>query len=249
MAVLGIDIGGSGIKGAPVDTRRGKLVAERFRIETPQPAKPDAVVDTVGEIAKHFAWSGPVGVTFPGVVMNGRVCTAANVDKSWIGQDLPVLLRERCDLDAVALNDADAAGVAEVAHGCAKGARGVVLLLTFGTGIGSALLYDGKLVPNSELGHLQLRGKDAERRAAESVREQKKWSWRKWATNANDYLEMVENLLWPELILIGGGIAKKPDSWLSLLKTRAELRVAALGNEAGIVGAAMTAARGRTSRA
>ena len=181
---LGIDIGGSGIKGAPVDLATGNLLAERFRIETPQPAVPKAVAETVGRVAAHFDWSGPVGVTFPGVVTHGVVHTAANLHPDWIGVDAAKLFAPALDLDqheqVHVLNDADAAGLAEIAHGAGRGQSGVVILLTFGTGIGSALFLDGKLVPNTELGHLQVRGKDAEHRASAKVKEDKDLSWGAW---------------------------------------------------------------------
>src|SRR4051794_11653897 len=242
MPALGIDIGGSGIKGAPVDLRRGTLVAERFRVKTPHPAKPEPMLDCVAEVFDHFSLPGPVGVTFPGVVLaDGTVRSAPNLHQDWVGLNVARMAADRLDRDVLVLNDADAAGVAEVAHGAARGQKGVTLVLTFGTGVGSGLFVDGTLVPNTELGHLPMRGKDAEKRVAESVREKKGWSWRKWAGRANDYLAMVEQLFSPDLIVIGGGIAKQPDDYLSLLETRAPLRVAALGNEAGIVGAAMMA--------
>ena len=250
VAILGIDVGGSGIKGALVDVRRGATTTERFRLKTPKPATPERVIDVIGEVAAHFAHKGPVGITFPGVVRDGVVETAANMHKSWIGKNLPDLVKDELALDAVALNDADAAAIAESAHGAAKGVAGLVVLLTFGTGVGSGMVVDGRLVPNTEIGHLELNGKDAERQVAEGVREANGWSWKKWSKAANDYLALVESLFWPDLIVIGGGVAKNPNDWLPLLKTRAELRVAALGNEAGIVGAAKAAqrAQARTAR-
>lgn len=242
MPVVGIDIGGSGIKGAPVELRRGTLVGDRFRVKTPQPAKPEPMLDTVAEVLDHVSRPGPIGITFPGVVVaDGTVRTAPNLHQDWVGLNVARMAADRLDRDVLVLNDADAAGVAEVAHGAARGARGVVLVLTFGTGVGSGLFVDGKLVPNTELGHLPMDGKDAEKRVAESVREKKDWTWRKWAKRANDYLALVEQLFSPDLIIIGGGIAKRPDDFLSLLEARAPVRVAALGNEAGIVGAAMAA--------
>ena len=241
MAVLGIDIGGTGIKGAIVDVRRGTLLSERFRVPTPAGGDVDGVLGCIGQVFAHFDRPQTVGITFPGVVTNGTIRTSANLDRAWIGRDLPGLMRPRFGIDAIALNDADAAAVAEAAHGIAKGVKGVVMVLTFGTGVGSGLLVDGKLVPNTELGHLQLKGKDAEKRVAESVREKKNWSWKKWSGAANDYLAMLDELFSPDLLVIGGGIAKAPDKWLPLLKSRAEIRVATLGNLAGIVGAAMTA--------
>lgn len=246
MAVLGIDIGGSGIKGGLVDTRRGTLVGERYRVPTPQGGDVDGIVKCIGEVVEHFPRATGAGITFPGVVTNGTIRTAANVDAGWVGQNLPALVKERLGLTAVALNDADAAAVAESAHGAAKGVSGVVMMLTFGTGVGSGLLVDGTLVPNTELGHLPMNGKDAEKRVAESVREKKKWSWKKWAGPANDYLGMLEALFSPDLFVIGGGIAKAPDKWLPLLKTQAPVKAATLGNLAGIVGAAMTAHKSRS---
>jgi polyphosphate glucokinase len=250
--ILGIDIGGSGVKGAPVDSDSGELAAERFRIETPQPATPEAVAETVGEVAKHFSWSGPVGVTYPGVVIRGTVHTAANMDHSWIGVDAAALFGKVLDTGGSSaprvLNDADAAGVAEMAHGAGRGRDGVVLMLTFGTGIGSALFLDGKLVPNTELGHLELHGKDAELRASARIRAEKELSWDKWAERVQEYLDLVEKLLSPELILVGGGVAKHADKFVPLLKLRAEIVGAKLMNEAGIVGAAMAAAPGTASQ-
>ena len=244
MAVLGIDIGGSGIKGGIVDVRRGVLVGERFRVVTPPTGDPAGMLDRIAEVSAHFDSVTAIGMTFPGVVTSGTIRTAPNLDeKAWIGQDLRALVKERVGIEPAVINDADAAAVAEAAHGAAKGVRGVVIVLTFGTGVGSGMLLDGKLVPNTEFGHLQMNGKDAEKRVAESIREKKNWSWKKWAGAANDYLAMLDGLFSPDLLVIGGGIAKAPDKWLPLLKSRAEIRVATLGNLAGIVGAGMTAHR------
>ncbi|MET7328061.1 polyphosphate--glucose phosphotransferase [Nonomuraea sp. NPDC005650] len=238
MNVLGIDIGGSGIKGAPVDIEAGELVKERLRIPTPQPSKPHEVAEAVAEIVKHFGWNGPVGVTFPGVVKDGVVLTAANVDHSWIGVDAAELFG-----GATVLNDADAAGVAEVAFGHGRGERGTVLVLTFGTGIGSALFTEGTLVPNTELGHLELRGKDAEHRASARVREEHELSWEKWAERVEEYLRHVEMLLSPTLIVIGGGASRKADKFLPHVHIDTPVLPAALQNEAGIIGAALAASR------
>lgn len=247
MLALGIDIGGSGVKGAPVDTEAGKETAERFRLETPRPATPDAVAQRVGEVAKHFEWTGPVGVTFPGVVTRGKIHTAANMEPEWIGMDavhlFGAVLGGAGDNKAAALhvlNDADAAGVAEMTHGAGRGRDGVVLMLTFGTGIGSALFLDGRLVPNTEMGHLEIRGKDAEDRASARVRDEKDLSWEKWAGRVQEYLTKVEALFSPDLIIVGGGVSKHADKFLPLLKLRAEIVAAQLANEAGIVGAAMS---------
>ena len=245
MLILGIDIGGSGVKCAPVDTETGEPTQERFRLKTPHPAVPKAVAQTVGEVAAHFDWKGSVGVTFPGVVTHGVIRTAANMDPAWIGVDGPALfgtvLKTGPDVRVRMLNDADAAGIAEMAHGAGRGRTGVVLMLTFGTGIGSALFADGVLVPNTEFGHLEIRGRDAERRAAAQVRTKKDLSWDEWAARVEEYLQAVEALLSPDLIIVGGGVAKQADRFLPALSTRAELVAARLENTAGIVGAAMAA--------
>lgn len=238
MEVLGIDIGGSGIKGATVDTAAGALTRERLRIPTPHPSAPGAVAEAVREIAAHFSWTGPVGITFPGVVLDGVVRTAANVDKSWIGVKGADLFGEQ----AVVLNDADAAGVAEMTFGAGRDRPGVVLMLTFGTGIGSALFVDGRLVPNTEFGHIEIRGKEAEHRASDRVREVEDLGWHEWAERVEEYLVHMRDLLSPTLIIIGGGVSKKADRFLPHVDlgdtpvVPAELR-----NEAGIIGAAMAA--------
>ncbi|MER5649421.1 polyphosphate--glucose phosphotransferase [Streptosporangium sp. NPDC002524] len=241
MEALGIDIGGSGIKGAPVDVAKGRLTRERLRIPTPDPAKPEAVAGVVAEIVEHFAWEGPVGVTFPGIVVDGVARSAANVDKDWIGTDARKLFSGATGLPVAVLNDADAAGLAEVAAGAAKGRTGVVMLLTFGTGIGSALLIDGRLVPNTELGHLEIRGKEAEKRASDHAREAHDLDWDEWAEKVQEYLEHVEALFSPSLFIIGGGVSKKADKFLPQIKLRTPIVPAGLQNEAGIVGAAMAA--------
>jgi polyphosphate glucokinase len=240
---FGIDIGGTGIKGAPVDIATGKLTQDRLRIPTPHPAKPDAVADVVRDVLDHFGWTGAFGCTFPAVVQHGVVRTAANVHHSWIGADATALLRERTGRTAVVVNDADAAGQAEVEFGAAKGRRGTVLVVTLGTGIGSALLHDGVLVPNTELGHLEIDGHDAETRAADSAREREDLSWDRWGSRLSRYFTHVEDLLWPDLIVVGGGVSKKSDRWLPHVRARTPIVPAALRNEAGIVGAAVLAAR------
>lgn len=251
MATLGIDIGGTGIKGALVDTRRGALTTERVRLKTPKPAKPDAVLDVIADVAQAASGGddkSALGLTFPGVVVDGVVGTAIHLHPSWVGVNLADVATERLGRPTTVLNDADAAGVAEVAYGAAKGHKGVVLMLTFGTGVGSGLFVDGALVPNTELGHLPFRGSDAESKIADSVRLDKNQSWKKWAKNTNDYLAMVEDLFSPGLIVLGGGLVKHADGFMSLLRTTAPLRVAALGNQAGIVGAARLAARAAARR-
>ncbi|MCA2219972.1 polyphosphate--glucose phosphotransferase [Nonomuraea aurantiaca] len=234
MEVLGIDIGGSGIKGAPVDTASGRLTEERLRIPTPQPAKPRGVAEVVVEIVKHFDWTGPVGVTFPGVVVDGVIMTAANVDHSWIGVDAGKLFD-----GATVLNDADAAGIAEMRFGEGKDRMGTVIMLTFGTGIGSAVFVDGVLVPNTELGHLQIHGKDAERRASDHAREEHDLGWEKWAGRVEEYLRHVEMLFSPSLFVIGGGVSKKADKFLPYVHVDTAVVPARLRNDAGIIGAAL----------
>jgi polyphosphate glucokinase len=244
---FGIDIGGSGIKGCVVDLDAGALDGERVRIATPQPSTPDAVAEVVADIVKHFGWDGPVGVTLPCVIKKGTAYTAANVDKGWIGTDAAALFAARLgkDVDQVTvLNDADAAGMAEMRYGLGKGTSGVVVLLTFGTGIGSALFQDGKLVPNTEFGHLEVDGHDAEKRAAASVKDEKGLSWHEWAHRVTAYLRTLEDLIWPDLVIAGGGVSKKAEHWLPLLEVRTKVVAAALKNDAGIVGAAAAATEG-----
>jgi polyphosphate glucokinase len=242
--VLGIDIGGSGIKGAPVDTMNGSLLAERFRISTPQPSEPAAVAEVVGQIARNFDWSGPIGCTFPAIVQHGIVHSAANVDKSWIGTDGKLLLENATGCPVVLLNDADAAGIAEMTFGAGRGHQGVVMILTFGTGVGSAIFTEGKLLPNTELGHLIIRGKDAEERSSDRARDEHEWGWKAWTKRVNEHLAYLEALFSPDLFIFGGGVSKEQKHFLHLLETRAPLVVAEFRNEAGIVGAALAAASG-----
>jgi polyphosphate glucokinase len=238
--VLGIDIGGTGIKAAPVDLSTGTLLAERIKLDTPQPSEPTAVAAVVHELVDRFSWTGPAGVTFPGVVIDSVVRTAANVDRAWIDTDARELLGQETGLVVTVINDADAAGLAEMKFGAGVGQKGTVLMLTLGTGIGSALFIDGILVPNTEFGHIEIRGKDAEKRASEWVREERDLSWGKWAGRVDEYLEHMEQLLSPQLIIIGGGISKRSGKFLPLLTgLRATVVAAAMHNDAGIVGAAM----------
>jgi polyphosphate glucokinase len=243
LTLLGIDIGGTGIKGAPVDVETGQLVAERFRIETPQPSVPNAVADVVGQIAAHFSYTGPTGVTFPAVVKHGVTYTAANVDRSWIGTNAGELFSRHLGGPVTLVNDADAAGVAEMRFGAGKDRNGVVILVTLGTGIGSAVFLDGQLLPNSEFGHLVIRGKAAEKRAAEKVRVDKKLSWKQWAKRISEFLNEMEKLFSPDLFIIGGGISKKAEKFFPYLTTRTEVIIvpAQMRNEAGIIGAAYLA--------
>jgi polyphosphate glucokinase len=240
--VLGIDIGGTGIKAAPVDLTTGKLAAERVKILTPRPAVPDAVVDVVQELVKGFSWTGPAGITFPGVVINGTILTAHNLDTTWVGRDARKLFADATGLDIRVLNDADAAGVAEMKFGAGAGESGTVVMVTFGTGIGSALFHDGVLVPNTEFGHIEIHGKDAESRASQRAKELHDLSWGKWAGRVDDYMDHLEALLAPDLFIVGGGISRQADKFLPLLSLRARVVAAALHNDAGIVGAAMAAA-------
>jgi polyphosphate glucokinase len=244
---FGIDIGGSGIKGGLVDLETGELDGERLRIVTPQPSTPDAVAEVVAEIVEKFGWTGPVGITLPCVVKRGVALTAANVDKGWVDTDAAALFARRLGRqpgEVVVLNDADAAGMAEIRYGAGKGQSGVVVLLTFGTGIGSAVFLDGKLVPNTEFGHLEVDGHDAEKRAAASVKEEKDLSWEEWTHRVSKYLRTLEDLIWPDLVIAGGGVSKKADKWLPMLKVRTTVVAAALKNDAGIVGAAAAATHG-----
>jgi len=239
--VLGIDIGGTGVKAGPVDVDTGRLMAERIKLPTPVPATPQAIDPVIRQLIDHFAWTGRIGFTFPGVVSAGTIMTAANLDHSWIGVNAVAHLGELTGQPVSVLNDADAAGIAEMRFGAGQGEQGTVLLLTFGTGIGSALFYDGVLVPNTEFGHIELHGKDAELRASERARELEDLSWGKWAGRVDTYLDKMEALLSPELIIIGGGVSKKSDKFLPMLTLRARVLPARLHNDAGIVGAAMTA--------
>jgi polyphosphate glucokinase len=241
MQVLGIDIGGSGIKGAPVDTTTGQLVTERHRIVTPDPSLPQAVAEVVAQITSHFAWQGPVGVTFPAVIKHGVAHTAANVDDSWIGTDVAGLLATQTGCPVGVLNDADAAGIAEMEFGAGRDENGLVIMLTFGTGIGTALFINRQLLPNAELGHMEIRGKEGEHRASDGVRKKKGLTWEQWAERANEYIQRLDALFWPDLFIIGGGVSNKPEEFLPFLQTRARLTTAQMKNEAGIIGAALVA--------
>lgn len=241
LEILGIDIGGSGIKGAPVNVATGEMLAERHRIATPQPSKPEAVADVVAEIAQHFDWHGPIGCTFPSIVQNGVMYSAANVDKGWVGTDGQSLFAEKTGCPVVALNDADAAGIAEMQFGAGKGQMGVVMILTIGTGIGSAIFNKGILLPNTEFGHLEVRGKDAEHRASDRIRKEKDLNWEQFADRLNEYFQRLEGLFSPDLFIIGGGVSAKSEKFLPLIETRAPIIPAQLLNDAGIVGAALAA--------
>ena len=211
MQSFGVDIGGSGIKGCTVDLVEGRLLGERIRIDTPQPSTPDAVYAVVADLVGQFGWEQEVGVTFPGVMKKGVAHTAANVDKSWIGTDVDKVFTDITGCDVTVLNDADAAGLAEARYGAAKGVDGVVILLTFGTGIGSALLHDGQLVPNTELGHLELEGRDAEKKASSAAKDNEGLSYKQWAKRVQRYMSHVEKLFTPDLFVVGGGVSKNAD--------------------------------------
>lgn len=238
---FGIDIGGSGIKAGLVDLTTGELAGERLRTDTPQPATPGHVAAAVDELIVRHGWAGPVGICMPAVVQHGIVRTAANIDDSWIGTDACSLFGQVTGRPVEVLNDADAAGVAEVTWGVGRGRAGVVICLTFGTGIGSGMFVDGILVPNTELGHLELDGHDAETRAAAKVRDRERLSWEDWAGRANRYLRHVAFLFSPDLIILGGGVSKKPERWVPYLDVGCEIAVAELANNAGIAGAALSA--------
>ena len=245
---LGVDVGGSGVKGAIIDLATGQIIGERFRLETPQPATPEAVTATVAEVVRHFNFSGPLGVTYPGVVVDGVVHTAANVDRSWIGANAAEQYSRALDGRPVSvLNDADAAGLAEQHYGAGRNRKGVVVLLTFGTGIGSAVIHNGMLLPNTEFGHIEVGGKEAEHRAASSVKDRNEWSYRRWAKEVSKVLVAVENAIWPDLFIAGGGISRKAEKWVPLLTNRTPVVAAELLNTAGIVGAAMAAAEAQSA--
>ena len=241
MHVLGVDIGGSGVKGAVVDTATGSMVGERHRLETPKGATPDALASVVGDLARHFSWNGLIGCGMPGPIKEGRVLTANNLHKSWIGTEAAPLFAKATGCTVTVINDADAAGLAEMKFGAGKDRKGVVVLITLGTGIGSALFVNGALVPNTELGQIEIRGKNAELRASARIREEKDIPWKKWAKAVSEYLRIVESLIWPDFIIIGGGVSKKADKFVPYLKTNAPVVPALFRNDAGIIGAALSA--------
>ncbi|MBC8509133.1 MAG: ROK family protein [Anaerolineales bacterium] len=239
MLVLGIDIGGSGIKGAPVDVEKGVMLTERYRIPTPQPAKPKPVAKTVAEIAQYFEWDGPIGCGFPAAVQHGITRTASNVDNKWIGTNAAALFSKATGCQVKVINDADAAGLAEMAFGAGKGRKGVVLLVTIGTGLGTSLFTDGVLLPNTELGHIEIDCEDAELMASDAARQRDALSWKKWGKRLDTYLDRMEQLLWPDLIILGGGVSKKHEKFMPYLTVQAEIVTAQTFNEAGIIGAAL----------
>jgi polyphosphate glucokinase len=239
MKVLGIDIGGSAFKGAPVDLHTGRLLAERHRVEISSPCSLREGMAAARAIVKHFNWKGPVGIGFPGIIEGGRIGEVGNLGDVWVGQNGAALFRRATGCRVQLINDADAAGLAEMQFGRGRGKQGTVVLLTFGTGIGSALFHDGRLFPNAELGHIPWRGKPFERYAAASARKRARLDWPEWAERVNTYLAVVERLCAPRLIIIGGGVSKKAHKFLSAIRAKAKVVPARLHNDAGIVGAAL----------
>jgi polyphosphate glucokinase len=241
--ILGIDVGGSGIKGALVDIKKGKMVSKRRRIETPQPASPEAMIDVMGQLVEGFEYQGPVGVGFPTIVQDGIVLSAANIDDHWIGYPGQERIAKRTGCPVILLNDADAAGTAEMRFGVGKKKKGVIMLLTLGTGIGSALFVNGRLVPNTELGHLYLRNMavDAEDYTSNRVREDEGLKWKEWAARLDEYMHHLEFIFSPNMFVLGGGVSKQYDKFIPLLTVKAKVIPAKLRNEAGIIGAAMAA--------
>ncbi|HSO27717.1 MAG TPA: ROK family protein [Anaerolineales bacterium] len=241
MEILGIDVGGSGIKGAPVDTTNGELLAERYRIPTPESGKPKPMAQVVAAIVKHFDWSGPIGVGFPAPIQGGVALTAANIHEKWIGKNAAKLFADATGCPVRVINDADAAGLAEMKFGAGVNREGVVLIVTVGTGIGTCIFTDGVLLPNCEFGHIEIQGEDAEWRASDAARKREDLSWKQWSKRLDLYLRTMEKLVWPDLILLGGGVAKKHKKFIPRLTVQAEVQPAELLNEAGIVGAALAA--------
>lgn len=242
MEILGIDIGGTGIKGAPVDINTGKMLADRYRIETPRPATPKKIAAVVKKICEHFSWQGYIGCGFPGVVRQGVVITAINIHPAWENTDAIALFAEKLGLPVCILNDADAAGLAEIRFGAGAGVIGSALMITLGTGVGTALFVNGSLVPNLELGHLEMDGASAETQVADAIRRSENLSWKQWGKRLDRYLETVERLVWPDLIILGGGVSKNHKKFFKYLKISTPIVPAKLKNEAGIVGAAIGAA-------
>jgi polyphosphate glucokinase len=240
MTTIGVDVGGSGVKAALVDLETG-VATGRMRVETPQPATPDAIAKSVAELVDRFDAPGAIGCTLPAVVLNGVVCTAAHIDESWIGTDAERVMSDAAGRPCTVLNDADAAGLAEARFGAARDRKGVVVLVTIGTGVGTALLDDGKLVPNAELGHIVVTDQVADTWVSDAARTNEELTWKRWSNRLERYLTHLHALLWPELIVVGGGVAKHADKFLDRINVGCEVRIAELGNLAGIVGAALAA--------
>jgi len=244
MQILGMDVGGSGIKGAPVDIETGELLAERVRIKTPGKAEPEPVAEVVKQIAQSFNWEGPIGIGFPAPIKAGVTMMAANVSEKWVGANADALFTKITGCDCTLVNDADAAGLAEMAFGAGRGQPGTVIMLTLGTGIGSAIFHRGHLLPNTEFGHLRIKGEDAEFRASDAARQRENLSWEEYAKRLNKYLKRMEKLFWPDLFIVGGGISKEHEKFLPLLTIDTHVIPAQLLNQAGIVGAALAARKG-----
>lgn len=243
MHILGIDVGGSGIKGAPVDTETGQLLAERIRIKTPKNGEPEPIAEVVNQIAQSFNWKAPIGIGFPAPIKGGVAMMAANVSEKWVGTNADALFTKITGCDCTMINDADAAGVAEMSFGAGRGNHGTVIMITLGTGIGTAIFHRGQLLPNTEFGHLEIDGEDAEFRASDAARQRDDLSWKKYAKRLNKFLGTMERLFWPNLFIIGGGISKESEKFLPLLTIDTHIVPAQLLNEAGIVGAALGAMR------
>lgn len=239
--ILGIDVGASGIKGAIVDVKKGNLITERFRVPTPVPSKPKAVAKAIADVTEHFEWKGLIGVGFPSIIQNGVAKTAANIDKKWIGTNVQKLISKATGCPVSVRNDADVAGIAELQFGAGKGKKGTIILITIGSGLGSAVFTDGKLLPNSELGHLKFKGMIAEHYAADSIRKKLELSWEDWGTRFNEYLLHLELLFSPDLIILGGGASKKFEKYKNLFTINCPVVPAKLLNHAGIIGAACLA--------
>jgi polyphosphate glucokinase len=242
MDVLGIDVGGTGIKGAPIDTQTGNLLVPRLRFPTPEPSRPGAIAEVIAQVTRGFGWQGAVGVGFPSVVQAGVIKTAANISKKWIGVNAQELFSSATGCPTYVVNDADAAGIAEMTFGAGRDRLGTVIIVTIGTGLGTALFINGHLMPNAELGHIEINGEDAELRASDAARKREQLSWKKWAARFDIYLNRLEALLWPDLFILGGGVSKEYESFIPYLTVRAEVVPAQFLNEAGIVGAALMAA-------
>jgi polyphosphate glucokinase len=241
MQILGIDVGGSGIKGAPVDTETGQLLAERMRIKTPKSAEPEPMAEIVNQIAGFFQWKGPIGIGFPAPIKGGVAMMAANISSRWIGLNADELFTRVTGCDCTMINDADAAGLAEMTFGAGHGQPGTVIMTTLGTGIGSAIFYRGVLLPNTEFGHVELNGLQAEHIASDAARQREDLSWKKYAKRLDLYLKLMEGLFWPDLFIVGGGISKEAEKFLPLLTLATPIVPAQLLNQAGIIGAALAA--------
>jgi polyphosphate glucokinase len=244
MQVLGIDVGGSGIKGAPVDTATGDLLAERYRLKTPKGAKPEPVAETVAKISSYFDWKGPIGIGFPAPIKGGVAMMAANISERWIGANADEMFSKATGCPCTTINDADAAGLAEMEFGAGRGQPGTVIVLTLGTGIGTAIFRGGMLLPNTEFGHVEIKCEEAELRASDAARKRDDLSWKKYAKRLDRYLNAMEKLFWPDLFIIGGGISKEHESFLPLLTLNTPVVPAQQFNEAGIIGAALAARKG-----